>query len=258
MSISLSPRWKTRWKVASVHFACSLLVLSFASCILFFLWFPFPYWNITGGQRLIGIIFTVDLVLGPLLTFLLFDIRKSRHALALDMTVIVTLQALALSYGLHSAFVARPIYLVYEIDRFVVVTAADIDPDELPRAQVDFQQLPWRGINTITVRESQSPEERAASLELALAGKDISLRPKYWKNFDDASKLKLRKSMRELSQLSARGAREEQLVRAFLQDKKKSIAEFSYIPGVFRDQVWSIVLSNSNLDVVGHLPIDGF
>lgn len=258
MSVGLDSLWVIRCKAAGVHFLCSLAVLSAAAFVLFFEWFPYPYWSLAGGQRLIEIIFMVDLVLGPLLTLLLFDIRKTKPALALDMTLIIMLQIGAMSYGLHSAFAARPVYLVYEVDRFVVVTAADVNPNDLVKAETDFQQLPRRGIKKIGVREPQSPEERLASFELALAGKDVSLRPDYWKHFDEASKQQLRQRMRNLAELNARGEREKNMVRDFLKGRQERIEAFSYVPIVFRGQVWSVVLFESTLEIAGYLPTDGF
>jgi hypothetical protein len=258
MSVKLDSLWVTRCKAAGVHFLCSLVVLSAAAFVLFFEWFPYPYWSLAGGKRLIEIIFMVDLVLGPLLTLLLFDIRKTKPALALDMALIIILQIGAMSYGLHSAFVARPVYLVYEVDRFVVVTAADVDPNDLVKAEADFQQLPRRGIKKIGVRDPQSAEERTTSFELALAGKDVSLRPVYWKQFDEASKQQLRQRMRSLTELNARGEREKNLITDFLKGQREQIDAFYYIPVVFREQVWSAVLFDSTLEIAGYLPIDGF
>lgn len=258
MSVRLNSLWVIRCKAAGVHFLCSLVVLSAAAFVLFFEWFPYPYWSLAGGKRLIEIIFMVDLVLGPLLTLLLFDARKTKLALALDMSLIIILQIGAMSYGLYSAFVARPVYLVYEVDRFVVVTAADVDPNDLVKAESDFQQLPRRGIKKIGVRDPQSAKERAASFELALAGKDVSLRPDYWKHFDEASKQQLRQRMRSLAELDARGESERKLVSDFLKEHKERIDALYYIPVVFRDQVWSVVLVESTLEIAGYLPIDGF
>lgn len=258
MSVKLNSLWMIRCQAAGVHFLCSLAVLSAAAFFLFFEWFPYPYWSLAGGKRLVEIIFMVDLVLGPLLTLLLFDIRKTKPALALDMTIIIILQIGAMSYGLHSAFVARPVYLVYEVDRFVVVTAADVDPNDLVKAEPDFQQLPRRGVKKIGVRDPHSAKERAASFELALAGKDVSLRPDYWKHFDETSRQQLRQRMRSLAELDARGEREKKMVSDFLKERKERIESLSYVPVVFRDQVWSAILFESNLEIVGYLPIDGF
>lgn len=258
MGIRWDARWWARVKAAGLHFVCSLAVISIAALVLFLIWFPGPFWSLAGGLRLIEIIFAVDLVLGPLLTLLLFDIRKSRAALLLDVSLVLILQVVALVYGLHSAYLARPIYLVYEVDRFVVVTAADVDPSDLSKALPEFRQLPNRGVHRIGVREPQSPEERVNAFELALAGKDLSLRPEYWRSFDESGRQQLRQRMRSLSELVARGDTEAKIVSEFVESKGTGVESYTFIPVMFREKVWSVVLDKASLEIVGYLPIDGF
>lgn len=258
MSACWDGRWRARVKAAGLHFAFSLVVIMIAAVTLFLVWFPTPYWSLAGGRRLIEIILAVDLVLGPLLTLLLFDIRKSRLALALDMSMVLVLQIGALSYGLHSAYVARPVYLVYEVDRFVVVTAADVDSKDLSQAAPEFRHLPFRGIQRIGVRDPQTPDERMKAFELALAGKDLSLRPEYWNLFEESGQQQLRQRMRPLADLAARGVREAQVVGEFVEGTGRSAESFTYIPIISRELVWSVVLDLKSLDIVGYVPIDGF
>lgn len=46
---------------------------------------------------------------------------------------IVLVQLLAFGYGVFSIAQARPVHLGFEVDRFRVDSAADIDPAQLPR-----------------------------------------------------------------------------------------------------------------------------
>ena len=65
----------------------------------------------------------MDVVCGPLLTLVLASPRKSRRERWLDFSLIGLIQLAALAYGMHSVWVARPVALVFEVDRLVVVTA---------------------------------------------------------------------------------------------------------------------------------------
>jgi len=62
----------------------------------------------------------VDVILGPLITLTVFNRSKPRSELVRDLTVVGLIQLAALGYGLWTVFVARPVHLVFEYDRFRV------------------------------------------------------------------------------------------------------------------------------------------
>ena len=171
--------WKRRSKAAGFHLLLSATVALLAAACVFFLWFPYPYREISGGRSLFTLVVIVDIVLGPLLTWVVFDVRKPRSELVRDLAVIALIQVAALAYGLFSVYEARPVFLVHEVDRFVVISAADVDPVDLPKALPEFQHLPFFGVKLIGVRDSKDGAERLRSPELAITGKDRSMRPEY-------------------------------------------------------------------------------
>ena len=126
---SLTPavRWRERFAAAGIHLAISALIALAAAALVFGLWFPGLYRLMSGGQSLFVLVVSVDVVLGPLLTLAVFDrTRKSIRHLRMDLLVIALLQTAALGYGLHTVMAVRPVALVFEVDRFRVVTAADV------------------------------------------------------------------------------------------------------------------------------------
>ncbi|MBA4266237.1 MAG: pilus assembly protein [Comamonadaceae bacterium] len=250
--------WKSRSLAAATHLSVSLVVALLAAAMVFLVWFPYPFQEVSGGGALFKVVVVVDVVLGPVLTWVVFDRRKPRAELALDLSIIVALQLAALAYGLWSVYQARPVYLVHEVDRFVVVSAADIDPADLTQASPEFQHLPWTGIKLIGVRESRDGEERLQTLALALAGKDVSLRPNYWQTLSDANKEVIRQRAKPLQTLRDRSKSDERIVNQWLNNQSRPLDQLVFLPMVGRDQYWSTVLDASNLDIVGYLPIDGF
>ena len=93
------------------------------------------------------------------------------------------LQLAALLYGLSTVYQARPVALVFEVDRFRVVNATDVLMDELPQALPEYRQLPLTGPWLLSARESQPGDERLRSIELALKGFDLGQRPSYWQAY---------------------------------------------------------------------------
>lgn len=250
--------WKTRFRAAGVHLGLSALVALLAGAVVFGLWYPYPYRVISGGQSLFWLVVTVDLVLGPLLTWIVFDRRKPRAELVRDVSVIALLQLSALVYGLLSVYQARPVYLVHEVDRFVVVSAADVDPVDLPQATPEFQQLPRAGVRLIGVRESRSGQERLETLTLALAGKDMSLRPGYWQALSEDNKAAIRQRAKPLRDLRSRSETHASTVDQWLSKQSHTMDQLVFLPMVGRDQYWSAVMDASTLEIIGYLPIDGF
>lgn len=250
--------WRFRSKAALLHLSLSALMAMLAGVLVFFVWFPYPFREVSGGQSLFGIVVAVDVVLGPLLTWVVFDRRKPRIELVRDLAVIGSLQLTALVYGLWSVYQARPLYLVHEVDRFVVISAADVDPADLPKALPEFRRLPFSGVRLIGVRSSKDGEERLRSFELALAGKDVSRRPEYWQNLSESNRSVIRQRAKPLNVLKDRSTLDRELVSRWLKDHNKNVVEVLYLPITARSEVWTALLDVQSLEIVGHLPIDSF
>jgi hypothetical protein len=77
------------------------------------------------------IVVTVDVILGPLITLAVFNRAKPWTELRRDLVIVALIQLSALGYGLWTVFVARPVHLVFEYDRFRVVHAVEVPPEML-------------------------------------------------------------------------------------------------------------------------------
>lgn len=250
--------WPSRIRAAGVHLGLSALMACLAAALVFLLWFPYPFRVIAGGQDLFLLVVSVDVVLGPLLTLVVFDIRKPRTELIRDISVIAIIQLAALTYGLWSVYQSRPVYVVHEVDRLVAISAADVDPVDLPKAEPAFRSLPFAGAPLIGLRDSRNSEERAKAFDLALAGKDVSLRPEYWQPLSESNRNVMRQRAKPLSVLAARSGETQKLVSAWAREHGRAMEELVYLPLTARKLFWTAVLDARTLEIVGYLPIDGF
>lgn len=232
----------------SVALVCSLLV--------FFLWYPFPYRELSGGQALFGLIVAVDVVLGPILTWVVFDKRKPRPELIRDLCVIVMMQVLALGYGIWSVYQARPVYLVHAVDRFVVVSAADVDPADLPLAESGYRNLPFSGVALVGLRPSRDGSERMKSFELALAGKDLPVRPEYWQPLNSDNQEIIRQRAQPIRILMGRTPENRALLERWLEKNKVSEDQVLTLPVESRSIFWTALLDANTLDIIGYVPLD--
>ena len=76
--------WKGRLRASGIHLGISLCIATLAAVVVFGLWYPYPYREISGGRSLFMLVVCVDVVMGPLITLLIFSTKKTRRHLAAD------------------------------------------------------------------------------------------------------------------------------------------------------------------------------
>lgn len=170
-----------RWQAAGVHLTLSAVIGATVLAAMLFVWYPEPFFDAVGGSRLILLLVGVDVVLGPLLTSVVYNPRKPR--LRLDLSIIAVLQSAALIYGVHVMFAARPVYVVFAKDRFDLITANQIDPAEQSKARAPYDSLPLTGPQTVGVRVPEDPAERQRTLFAGASGYDLSQFPQYFVSY---------------------------------------------------------------------------
>src|SRR5512143_2669786 len=174
----------SRWKASGLHFGISVAIAVALLSLMLALWYPPPYFALMGGAMLVFLIAGCDVVLGPLITLIIF--RSGKKGLALDLAIIGLVQATALAYGLYTMFEARPAFTVFAIDRFEIVAANDIDPEELAKAtRPEFRSLSWTGPRLVGATLSTDPDERMRMTMAAMAGgQDIKGYPRLYIDYD--------------------------------------------------------------------------
>ena len=154
---------KDRLRVSAIHLAISLGVAALAAVLLFGLWYPYAYYEISAGRELFLLVIAVNVVTVPLITLVIFNRAKSHHHLAMDFSVVGLLQLAALSNGLRAVFMARPVHLVFEFHHLAVGHALDIDPAQLSQAPAELQTLPLTGPTLLSLRSFKNFDEQFRS-----------------------------------------------------------------------------------------------
>lgn len=116
------------------HLVISLVIILIILSILVFAWFPPPFFTTDGGWAGIRIIAGVDVVLGPLLTLIVF--KPGKPWLKFDLTVIGLIQLSALAWGVWLLHHERPVAAVYADNYFTAVTLSDIKPYGMTRQKL--------------------------------------------------------------------------------------------------------------------------
>lgn len=250
--------WRSRARAAIIHLGLSALVASLAALLVFALWYPYPYREVSGGRELFQLVVTVDIILGPLLTFAVFNRAKPRTELRRDLAAIVLLQLAGLAYGLWTVHLARPVHMVFEYDRFRVVHQVDIPAELLDRAPAGVTAVPWGGPTLLALREFRNAQENTEMTLAALQGVALSARPELWQPYETA-RARVLAAARPVAQLRSRFPQHVDEIDALLRSAGRDSAAVAYLPVVARKATaWTVVLDARTAEVLGYLPLDSF
>lgn len=243
----------------SIHFGISAVI---AICVAFpvlKIWFPPPYASLSGGLHLFLILIAVDVISGPLLTAIVFNPNKPPKEKFFDFFIIGVLQLGALIYGLYAIAMARPVILAFETDRFVAVSANEIDPEKLDQLQNQYKNLSWSGPRLVGTRAPRNGDETLLSIEMSIQGIEPSARPDWWQDINlNQSEINERK--KPLEKL-AKKISQDQLneLKATLQEVDLPISNAYYLPLVSKKNMEElIIILNDVGDIVGFAPFNGF
>lgn len=243
-----------RWKASAIHLSISVVLAAVIGALLYFVWFPSPYFAAAGANGLILLLMGVDVCIGPLLTLLVVNRKKAAKLLRLDLTVIGVLQAIAFVYGLHVIIGARPVFIVAEVDRLVMVSADQLTDADL--AKGDRPEFRKRSLTGPVLVGALPPKGEASgdfALQTMKTGKDIDQLPQYYLPYDQVIDAVTRNA-KPLSSL--KHATDEQ--RAYLNRLQAAAPSetLEVLPLQRGDHSYSAIMSSVSKRPIAVLPID--
>ena len=249
---------KTRVFAAGVHLLASLVVAFIAAYVVFGLWYPAPYDVLSGGKELFWLVVGVDVILGPFITFLVFNQKKRRRELFLDLAVVALIQLGALGYGLWTVFVARPAYLVFEYSRFSIVHAVDIDPKRLGNAPENLRVIPLGGPQLIALRPFRDANEQFDATVEALDGAPLPTRCELWQPYALAV-TRVLDAAKPAGELIGRFPQHANAIARAIAKAGRPSEELRYLPVLGRGSaVWTVLLDSESAAPLAYLPLDSF
>lgn len=254
-------RIRAALKASSIHLLGSFSVAVLAAALVFVFWYPYPYRELAGGRELFLIVIAVDVICGPLLTAVLFNRAKPRAELWRDLGLVALIQIGALGYGLHSVWLARPMFLVMEVDRFKVVAAPDLQGESAVKQLGALPQALRPGLLagplTVAIREPKDANERKTVLfESIQGGRDYALRPEFYLPYEGASALKSLQRAKPLTVFLDKQPTQRLAAQTLAAQKGGDIGQWLYVPVIAR-QDWVAIL-NKQGKIEGFLRGDGF
>jgi len=154
-----------RFKAAGIHMILSAVVFAVALYLILVRWYPGFHFGVDGGWQGVRIMAAVDLVLGPMLTLVIFNPFKARRLIAFDLTCIGLAQLGALAWGFYAVHGQRPLSINYYAGIFYSMPAQALRVE--PEAAGLLRRLSDRSPAVIYVAMPQNETERKRAAERA-------------------------------------------------------------------------------------------
>lgn len=254
----ISTGWIDRLRAAAIHFAVTLCIAASAATLIFFAWFPGSFAEMVGGIKLLLLVVASDIILGPLISLVIFNRMKSRKELITDYAIVGSIQLVALLYGFFAVSVSRPVFVAFVFDRFEVVTRVELDDADLSQAKdPEYRSASWFGPKLIYVELPTDLNERNDLVFSAAAGKDAQLMPKYYRSYEqgiDQVKGKAKSVDMLFSEHPEKAKEMEQAIAKLGYPK----ARLLWLPVHHRFGFWTAIIDAQTGNPLKYLPIDPY
>ena len=227
--IMLRLRSLNRFRAFGLHLLASAAVALLSAALVFLLWYPGLLAFASGVATIFLILLAVDVTLGPVITLIIFNPKKKE--LKRDLVIVVVIQLSALLYGLHTVFIARPVYLAFNEKRFDLVYANEVSDQNLAKAiQPEYMSLPYFGPKIIAAPLPNDPKIVEEIVYGAIAGgDDVQHMPKYYVPYAE-QKLAVMKQIRPLSDLKLHNKDRPQEVDTLIKQYTDTYQDVGYLP----------------------------
>lgn len=242
----------TRVRAFLTHLAVSSAIVGAACVVIFFVWYPYPYFHAAGTWNVLRVLIGVDVVLGPLLTLIVF--KPGKWGLKFDLWFIAIVQLAALVYGIVVIHRERPYFMVFAVDRFFLLAASDVDGAKLAEARAAGRvaDKPLRGpLLALAMRPTDIEGINRLIDETVFGGQpDIERRPEYWQPFGDNGSQVIPRS-RPLAALHAARPDAAAEIAALAAKLERTEDQIAFLPLIAKNRDVSVIV-----DATTGAPID--
>jgi len=133
----LSHLMPKKLKASGIHFAISSFIFLVILYFILFHWYPFPFFDTDGGWQGIRLIIAVDLVLGPLLTLMIFNPSKKIKEKIFDLSCIALVQCIVLAWGVYTVYDQRPVVISHWQGTFYSVGSESLSVQEVELSKLN-------------------------------------------------------------------------------------------------------------------------
>lgn len=188
-----------RLKFFLVHLGVSLCIALMIISLVFLVWYPTPLAKAVGVTHIFLMMLAIDVTLGPILGLIVYKTDKIK--MLFDFSIIILLQLSALSYGVYSIAQGRPVWIVYDVDRFQLVCNNDIVLQPDVQVKPEYQKLSFTGAQYAAIQLSTDKKQQQNDLLNAAFGLTLAQQPDRYVSID-LVKHNIQKHAKNLAELN--------------------------------------------------------
>lgn len=238
-----------RFYASGIHLFISASVVGASAILVFMYWYPGLLSYASGVSDIFLILLLVDVVLGPLITLIVFNTQKKE--LTRDLFIVGCIQLAALLFGLHTLFEARPVFIVFNNGRFDVVYANELSQERLNGAvHNEFKSLPFFGPKIIAAQLPQDQDKAKDIILTAVAGgDDLQQLPEYYLPYMEVKKSVI-DAVKPLILIKIFNKNQQAEVDMLINQFSSKSDKIGFIPLVGKTKNLVVVVSNETAEII--------
>ncbi len=244
-----------RTKAALIHLAISSAALLILICLTLFVWYTYPHYKYEGVLEILALITLVDVIIGPVLTFIVVKPGKAFKEVRMDLTIIAIIQIAAFGYGSWTIQGQHPEILLYSDGQFVNIPASQINPQVELHESLDQSFHIGPKLASFVL-----PEDPEKQVELSVAfiteGKSVLDFPEYFVPYSP--------SVQDLGEQSIdtallfRNDEKRARMEAFLEQTNLQLDDIYLFPLVSYLEITSVIVDRESGAIIGYLEINPY
>jgi hypothetical protein len=238
-----------RLQAFGMHLAVSVSIAVMCFSFVFLVWYPGFLAYASNVTNIFLLLLLVDVVIGPVITLVIYNPLKKE--LSRDLIIVGIIQFSALLYGLHAVFIARPVYIVFNVGQFDLTYANDISEKNLKLASGGaYHSLPVWGPQLVSVVLPSDPKLLSAIIISSVMGTDqIQAQPQYFAEYTK-QEIEIQKSLKPLETLHTFNKERTLAVTALIKKYQSQRIDVGYLPLLAKNHNLTLLIDRSSAEIL--------
>ncbi len=242
----------TRFKAFAIHIGISITIFLCLLVLLLGYWYKPPFFDLEDGPEAIRIILFVDLVLGPLLTLIIF--KPGKPGLKFDISLIAIFQISALAYGIWMVQVARPVTVFLTYDSLYITSYKAIKESAIPKDEIN-KIIGLEPTYFYIDLPKDQPDFVATTIRAFKEGRAVELLYKYAEPLSFSNKEQTSTIAINMEKYTAASSEWQTILQDFMTTHKRTLATTTFLPIKGRLGRYILAVDNQSGEVIDYLKI---
>lgn len=210
-----------------MRLALSAVLLLMVLAVIRLLWYPGAHFAISGVSSQLWILAAIVIVIGPILSTLVF--RPGKKGLRMDLWILGGIEVAAIVIAMAVLFQRQPYFMVFAVDRFEAVPRHEVVDFELAK-----QRFGGRPGHEPRLVHAALPEDSKRMQDLIdetvfMGMPDIDRRPEFWSAYPTGVVL-VKMAARPLEELVGKRQGRAGALTGWLERSGRPVQAFRFLP----------------------------